>query len=117
MAKNKVKVLNDFGGLVYSTNPTAIPSDQATSVDTPAPHLQDLRVFIERKHRGGKEVSLITGFIGSDDELQQLAKNIKTKCGTGGSAKNGEIIIQGDHRDKILNLLHSLGYKAKKAGG
>ena len=104
--------------IVYSTNPDFRyrfdePEEQAT---LPAAK-QNLRVMLERKNRGGKSVTLITGFVGTKDDLDNLAKELKSKCGVGGSAKDGEILIQGDFRDKILQLLLQKGYKAKKAGG
>ena len=78
---------------------------------------QQLKVWIDRKRRKGKEVTLITGFIGTNDDLKALGKTLKTKCGVGGSAKDEEIIIQGNHREKVVELLKNMGYKAKKAGG
>ena len=75
---------------------------------------QKLVVAIDRRNRGGKQVTLVKGFVGSDDDLTALSKTLKNKCGTGGSAKDGEIIIQGDFRDKVLNVLVSLGYGAKR---
>ena len=81
---------------------------------TLAPERQKLRVSIERKGRGGKTATLVRGFVGSDDDLQALAKQLKTRCGTGGSAKEGEIIIQGEVKDKVVALLLSLGYSNSK---
>lgn len=105
-------------GIVYSTNPDfKYISDCASESDTLPPQQQELRIFIEKKHRGGKTASVVKGFIGKKDDLEVLGKLIKTKCGTGGSAKDGEIIIQGDLRDKIMEILIANGYKAKKAGG
>ena len=104
-------------GMVYSTNPdfeyqVAEESEQATL----PPQQQNLRVWLDRKHRGGKTVTLVKGFVGSDDDLTELGRMLKSKCGVGGSAKDGEIIIQGDHRDRVVDLLTNAGYKCKKAG-
>jgi len=85
--------------------------------DTLAPEKQQLKVYIDRKQRGGKVVTLVTGFVGKDEDLQILAKMLKTKIGVGGSVKDGEIIIQGEHRDKIIEILQNNSYKVKKAGG
>lgn len=106
------------GGLVYSTNPDFKPvnEDMEKQVTLPPPQ-QDLRVMLDKKQRAGKSVTLITGFIGTHDDINELAKFLKTKCGVGGTAKAGDIIIQGDFREKILVLLHEKGYKAKKSGG
>jgi len=107
-----------LGSVVYSTNPNfKIENDEDEELETLQPKQQDLRVMLDKKSRGGKVVTLITGFHGSDADLNDLAKFMKTKCGVGGTAKDGEIIIQGDFRDKILEMLHNKGYKAKKAGG
>jgi translation initiation factor 1 len=104
-------------GFVYSTNPNYIPSEENVSEgETLLPAQQDLRVWLEKNHRGGKTATVIKGFIGQEEHLETLGKTIKTKCGTGGTAKDGEIIIQGDHREKIVVLLMQMGYKAKKAG-
>ena len=104
--------------IVYSTNPDFqyrydAPEEQTTL----PPAKQDLRVMLDRKRRAGKSVTLITGFVGTQDDLESLSKELKTKCGVGGSAKDGEILVQGDFRDKIMQLLLQKGYKAKKAGG
>jgi translation initiation factor 1 len=110
------KSFESLGGLVFSTNKNIDLSNQEDEVETPIPGQQDLRVWLEKNHRGGKIASVIKGFVGKQEDLEALGKTIKTKCGTGGSAKEGEIIIQGDHREKIVALLQQLGYKAKKAG-
>lgn len=105
-------------GMVYSTNPdyeydtTGVAGEQ-----TPEPSAQDIRVWLDRKQRAGKQVTLVKGFVGSDEDLRELASMLKNKCGVGGSAKDGEIIIQGDFRDRVVDLLVKAGYKAKKAGG
>jgi translation initiation factor 1 len=112
MAKNK----NSGGGFVFSTNPDFRADEEHHEQETLAPGQQDLRVWLEKNHRGGKIATVVKGFIGNDNDLEDLGKILKTKCGTGGSAKEGEIIIQGDHRDKIITILTQLGYKSKKAG-
>lgn len=105
-------------GMVYSTNPDfQYQTEEPEPVETLAPERQELRVWLDRKQRGGKVVTLIKGFIGSDDDLADLARMLKNKCGVGGAAKEGEILIQGDHRDRVVELLIKAGYKAKKAGG
>lgn len=104
--------------IVYSTNPDfRFDDDSGAEYETPSPSKQDLRVMLDKKQRGGKKVTLVTGFIGSDDALKELGKLLKTKCGVGGSVKDGEILIQGDFRQKILDILKTAGYKAKQAGG
>lgn len=116
MPKTKSNSLADLGGMVYSTNPNYKPDAADEPTESLSPSQQDLRVWLEKNHRGGKTATVIKGFAGSEDDLEALGKTLKTKCGTGGSAKDGEIIIQGDHREKIMTLLAQLGYKAKKAG-
>jgi translation initiation factor 1 len=106
-------------GIMYSTNP-AFEFQYNTSHEVPTlpPQQQPLRVSLDRKHRGGKQVTLITGFAGSNEDLQALGKLLKSACGAGGSAKDGEIIVQGDFRDKILELLKRNGYnQVKRTGG
>lgn len=96
--------------IVFSTNPDWKPEEEP-QVATLAPDKQRLKVRMERKGRGGKQVTLITGFVGSDDDLADLARKLKTSCGVGGSAKDGEIIIQGDHVQRVRELLSKMGYK------
>ena len=102
-----------LGGLVYSTNRNL---STAREPATPPPQQQDLRIHLDRM-RGDKLVSRIVGFVGKDADLDDLGRMLKSKCGVGGSAKDDVILIQGDHRDKILKLLVDAGYKVKKAGG
>jgi translation initiation factor 1 len=106
------------GDVVYSTNPDfQFETNENEATQTLPPQQQNLKVWLDRKQRKGKVVTLIEGFTGSDDDLNNLAKLLKTKCGVGGSAKDGEIIIQGDVREKVMAILVAEGYKAKKAGG
>lgn len=111
--KNK----QDQNGFVFSTDPDFKFDYEEEVPETLAPAQQVLRVKLETKHRAGKAVSVITGFIGKEEDMQELAKKLKNFCGTGGSAKDGEIIIQGDQREKILNWLLKNGYsKTKRIG-
>ena len=109
MAKKKKK---RWDGMIYSDDdshfevPKTLPANQ-----------QNLRVQLDKKSRNGKAVTLITGFVGTEDDLKDLGKELKSKCGVGGTAKEGEILIQGDFRDKVLGMLYDWGYKAKKSGG
>lgn len=103
--------------MVYSTNPDFQYETDADGADeTPPPAQQELRVWLDRKQRGGKVVTLVRGFVGRDADLQELARLLKTKCGVGGTAKQGEVIIQGDHRDRVVDILVRSGYRCKKAG-
>ena len=104
-------------GMVYSTNPDfQFTTDEVEEAETLAPAQQDLRVWLDRKQRGGKVVTLVKGFVGRADDLAELARLLKTKCGVGGAAKDGEILIQGDHRDRVVEILTKSGYRCKKAG-
>lgn len=101
-------------GVVYSTNPDyQYQYDEEPEVETLAPEKQHLRVSLDRHHRGGKTVTLVTGFVGTDDDLQALGKMLKGKCGVGGSAKDGKIIIQGDQQEKVRAALTAAGYKLR----
>ena len=105
-------------GVVYSTNPDfSFQTDEAADATTLPPKQQQLRVQLDKKQRGGKQMTLITGFVGREEDLQALGKLLKTKCGVGGSAKEGEIVVQGDFRAKVLEVLLKEGYKAKQIGG
>jgi len=111
--KNKL----DTRGFVYSTDPNFKFEEERENVDTLEPAQQKLRVKLETKQRGGKAVTLIEGFLGKEDDLQELGKKIKTFCGTGGSAKDREIIIQGDQREKVMQWLLKNGFKQSKKSG
>lgn len=114
MAKKKMERLN----VVYSTNPNfSYEFEEEDVQETLSPGDQVLYVSIDRKQRGGKEVTLIEGFVGTEDDLKELGKTLKTKCGVGGTAKDKEIIVQGNFRDKIIDLLNQMGYKTKRKGG
>ena len=105
-------------GMVYSTDPD-FEYDTAgeQEPETLAHERQNLRIWLDRKHRGGKTVTIVRGFVGREADLAELGRMLKSKCGTGGSAKDGEIIIQGDRRDRVAELLAAAGYVCKKAGG
>lgn len=102
-------------GVVFSTNPDfKYEEEEHEEAKTLEPSRQNLIVGIDRKGRAGKQVTLVTGFVGTEEDLAELGRTLKVKCGVGGSAKNGEIAIQGDFRDRIVELLKDMGYKAKR---
>ena len=113
------KSKSDRINVVYSTNPNfSYDSEEEEVFDTLPKNQQKIYVSIDRKQRAGKEVTLIEGFIGSDDDLKDLGKLLKTKCGGGGTSKDGEIMVQGNFKDKILDILVKEGYtQTKKKGG
>lgn len=104
-------------GMVYSTNPNFQYETDNKETETLPPNKQDLRVQLDKKQRNGKKATLVTGFVGKDEDLKELAKLLKTKCGVGGSAKDGEILIQGDFCNKVIDILKSENYKVKRSGG
>jgi len=112
--KNK----NDKHGFVYSTDPGfRFEPDSEALQDTLSPQQQKLRVQLQTKHRGGKAATIIFGFAGREEDLEDLGKKLKNYCGTGGSVKDGEIIIQGDQGDKVLQWLQKNGYTGSKRAG
>lgn len=119
MAKKEKQDWKERLNVVYSTNPdfnyeNDKEQEEEETLDTAK---QNLKISIDRKKRKGKSVTLIEGFVGTNDDLKNLSKIIKTKCGVGGSAKDGEIIIQGEFKQKIADILKELGYKVKLSGG
>ena len=112
MKKNNDR--KDRLNVVYSTNPDfKFETDEEVEPDTLEPARQKLRISLDKRNRNGKSVTLVTGFVGTADDLHTLAKKLKTKCGVGGSDKDGEILIQGDFRQKVLELLLADGYRAR----
>lgn len=101
--------------IVYSTNPDfQYSTDEKEEIDTLPKQQQKLRVNIEKNHRGGKTVTLVKNFVGNEEDMKELGKLLKTRCGVGGSVKDGEILIQGDFKEKIIELLKKEGYTQTK---
>ncbi|MBR3491997.1 MAG: translation initiation factor [Bacteroidales bacterium] len=112
-----MKHKSDKNGIVYSTNPDYAFDYGEEETITLEPTKQNLRVMLDKKQRAGKKVTLITGFQGSDYDLAVLGKELKSACGVGGSVKEGEILLQGDFREKVLALLQEKGYTKTKISG
>lgn len=111
MSKNN----KSYSPLVYSTDPTfSLELEDEKTTETLLPEDQKIKIRLEKKHRGGKTVTLIENFIGTDEDKEALGKQLKTSCGTGGSVKEGEILVQGDNRDKVLQWLLKNGFKHSK---
>ena len=117
MKKKKSNSLSDLGGLVYSTHSGNTFSDEEEEIEELQPEEQHLEAHFSNKGRGGKTVTVIKGFVGSNKALKELGKFLKRQCGVGGSVKDGEIIIQGKIRDKIIAILEKEGYRVKRVGG
>jgi translation initiation factor 1 len=118
MAKKQQNDWKERLNVVYSTNPGfKYETPENEEAETLPPAKQSLRIGIDRKKRNGKSVTLIEGFVGTDADLNELARTLKNKCGVGGSAKDGEIIIQGELKQKVADILTQLGYKTKLIGG
>jgi len=115
MAKKKFK---NRTGIVYSTDPDySYDEVQREQQTTRSSSQQNLKVQLDKKSRGGKKVTLVTGFVGSENDLKSLGKILKSQCGVGGSSKDGEILIQGDFVERVVKLLMDKGYGAKRSGG
>ena len=116
MAK-KISSLEDLGGFVFSTNENFELNRDEEVTETLSPNKQRLEAHLDKKNRGGKVATIIKGFQGSEDDLKALGKMLKTKCGVGGAVKDNEIIIQGNFRDKVMEILKNEGYNVKRVGG
>ena len=108
----------DRFGIVYSTNPDFhYQKDEKREEDTLPPERQHLIISLDKKQRKGKKVTLITGFAGKEDDLKELGKILKTRLGVGGTVKDGKILIQGDFRERVIEMLKMEGYQVKRSGG
>ncbi len=103
--------------IVYSTDPDFQKESGKKEKKTPPPEQQNLYIHLDRKGRKGKVVTIVTGFVGTAEDAKFLGRVIKSRCGVGGSVKNGEILVQGNVKDRVLNIVSELGYQVKKAGG
>jgi len=117
MAKKKKLGLEDLGGFVFSTNDNFDLDQGQDEQEDLLPNEQYLEAHFSNKGRGGKTVTVVKGFQGSEGDLKSLGKLLKKKCGVGGAVKDGEIIIQGNYRDKVMDILNSEGYNVKRVGG
>ena len=115
--KKKLSSFSDLGGMVYSTDPDYVPEIEDEEVEEIPPSQQTLYVSYDKKQRKGKVVTLVEGFEGSEEAMNKLGKELKSKCGAGGSVKDGQIIIQGNFVQKVLDHLSNLGFQVKKKGG
>ena len=116
MSKKKLNNLEDLGGIIFSTN-NNFEYEHEEEPKTLLPEQQYLEAVFSNKGRGGKTVTVIKGFVGNKNDLSSLGKMLKTKCGVGGSVKDNEILIQGNYRDKIMEILIKEGYHVKRIGG
>jgi len=117
MSKKANAISRNASGVIYSTNPDyAYQANDVPKADTLPPAQQNLKIWLV-KQGGNKVTTTVRGFVGTDADLTDLGKQLKAACGAGGAAKDGEVLVQGDHRDKVLTWLTGKGYKAKKAGG
>lgn len=116
MSKKKLNSLSDLGGFVFSTD-AAFEFEKYENQETLPPNKQYLEALFSNKGRAGKTATIISGFVGTEDDLKQLGKLLKTKCGVGGTVKDQEIIIQGNYRDKVMEILKKEGYNVKRVGG
>lgn len=117
MKNKKTNDLSALGGFVFSTNEDFDFANDSENIETPENRKQHLELHLDKKNRAGKVATLVKGFQGTDEDLKDLAKKLKTLCGVGGSQKDGEIIIQGNFRDKIMEYLKKEGFNTKRVGG